>query len=141
VEAAWMRDKIITAVPAMMEQVHARQILLYNEETARKVAGQLDAGIDFSELAKLYDPNTGGELGWFPRGYLFEQEVEDAAFSLEPGQFGEIITSDVGYHIIQVLERDPNHQLSPDATLVLQEKALQEWLQKQRSNATIVRTP
>jgi peptidyl-prolyl cis-trans isomerase C len=141
VEAAWMRDKIIADVPATMEQVHARQILLYNEETARNVAGQLDAGVSFSELAVLYDPNTGGELGWFPRGYLFEQGLEDTAFSLEPGQYSEVISTEVGYHIIQVLERDAEHQLSPDAYLVLQTKALQDWLQGQRSAATIERTP
>ena len=141
VEAAWMRDKIIAEVPAAVEQVHARQILLYNEETARRVADQLDAGVSFSELAQLYDPTTGGELGWFPRGYLFEQDLEEAAFNLEPGQYSEIIPSEVGYHIVQALERDANHQLSPDAYLVLQEKALLDWLQDQRTKADIVRTP
>jgi parvulin-like peptidyl-prolyl isomerase len=64
-EAAWMRDKIIAAVPGTAEQVHAQQILLYNEDAARKVADQLNAGANFADLAALYDPNTGGELGWF----------------------------------------------------------------------------
>ena len=141
VEAAWMRDKIIAEVPAAGEQVHARQILLYNEETARRVADQLNAGVSFSELAQLYDPATGGELGWFPRGYLLEQDLEEAAFNLDPGQVSEIIASEVGYHIIQVVERDASHQLSPDAYLVLQEKALLDWLQNQREVADIVRIP
>ena len=52
-EAAWMRDKIITGVPGTAEQAHARQILLYNEDTARKVADQLDAGASFADLAVL----------------------------------------------------------------------------------------
>ena len=141
IAAAWMRDRIIAAVPPTAEQVHVRQILLYNEEDARNVADQLEAGADFSDLAERYDPNTGGELGWFPRGYLFDQALEEAAFNLQPGQYSEIISSEVGYHILQVIERDANHQLSPDSYLVLQEKALQEWLLGERSTAMIERNP
>lgn len=140
-EAAWMRDKIIATVPGTAEQVHAQQILLYNQDTARKVADQLDAGASFADLAVLYDPNTGGELGWFPRAYLLEPELEEAAFSLEPGQHSDVIETDVGYHIILVLERDPQHQLSPDAYLVMQEKALQDWLAQKRTESDIVLAP
>jgi parvulin-like peptidyl-prolyl isomerase len=140
-EAAWMRDKIITEVPDTAEQVHAQQILLYNEETARKVADQLSAGAQFTDLAMLYDPNTGGELGWFPRGYLLEPELEEAAFSLEPGQYSDVIETEVGYHIVLVVERDPQHQLSPDAYLVMQEKALGDWLAQSRAGSEIVLAP
>lgn len=141
VEAAWKRDKIITAVPGTAEQVHAQQILLYNEDTARQVANQLRAGAKFADLAVLYDPNAGGELGWFPRSYLLEPELEEAAFSLQPGQYSDVIETEVGYHIIMVLERDPQHQLSPDAYLVMQEKALQDWLEQQRAESDIVLDP
>jgi peptidyl-prolyl cis-trans isomerase C len=141
VEAAWMRDKIITAVPGTAEQVHAQQILLYNENAAQQVASQLDAGANFLDLAVLYDPNTGGELGWFPRGYLLEPELEDVAFSLEPGQHSGVIATEVGYHILMVLERDPQHPLSPDAYLVMQEKALEDWLKQKRNESDIVLAP
>jgi len=140
-EAAWMRDKIIAAVPGTAEQVHAQQILLYNEDTARQVADQLSAGADFADLAALYDPNTGGELGWFPRGYLLEPALEEAAFSLEPGQHSDVITTEVGYHILMVLERDPQHPLSPDAYLVMQEKTLGDWLAQKRTESDIVLAP
>lgn len=141
VEAAWMRDKIIAAVSGTAEQVHARQILLYNEETARQVASQLSAGADFEDLAALYDPNAGGELGWFPRNYLLEPGLEEAAFSLEPGQYSAVIETEVGYHILQVVERDPQHPLSPDTYLVMQEKALQGWLEQRRAESDIVLAP
>ncbi len=140
-EAAWMRDKIITGVSGTAEQVHARQILLYNEDAASKVADQLNAGANFADLAARYDPNTGGELGWFPRGYLLEPELEEAAFSLEPGQHSDVIKTEVGYHILLMLDRDPQHQLSPDAYLVMQEKALQEWLAQKRAESDIVLAP
>ena len=140
-EAAWMRDKIIAGVPGTVEQVHAQQILLYNEEAARKVADQLSAGARFEDLAVLYDPDTGGELGWFPRGYLLEPELEKAAFSLEPGQYSGVIATEVGYHIILVIERDPQYPLSPDAYLVMQEKALDDWLAQRRAESRIVLAP
>lgn len=140
-EAAWMRDKIIAAVPGTAEQVHAKQILLYNEDTARKVADQLNAGADFEELAALYDPNAGGELGWFPRGYLLEPALEDAAFNMQPGEFSEVIATEVGYHIILIVERDPEQKLSPDAYLVMQEKALGDWLAQKRAESDIILAP
>jgi len=140
-EAAWMRDKIIAEVPGTAEQVHAQQILLYNEDAARKVADQLSAGAEFANLAVLYDPNTGGELGWFPRGYLLELELEEAAFSLEPGQYSDVIATEVGYHIILVTERDSQYPLSPDAYLVMQEQALGNWLAQRRTESEIVLAP
>ena len=141
VEAAWMRDRIITTVPGTAEQVHAQQILLYNEEAANKVADQLNAGTRFEDLAVLYDPNTGGELGWFPRGYLLEPKLEEAAFGLEPGQYSDVIETEVGFHILLVVEYDPQHELSPDAYLVMQEKALQDWLAQKRAESDIVLAP
>lgn len=140
-EAAWMRDKIIAAVPETAEQVHAQQILLYNEDTARKVADQLSAGAKFTDLAALYKPNTAGELGWFPRDYLLEPKLEEAAFSMEPGQYSDVIATEVGFHFLLVVERDPQRQLSPDAYLGMQEKALGDWLAQKRTESDIVLAP
>jgi peptidyl-prolyl cis-trans isomerase C len=140
-EAAWMRDNIISSVPRTMEQVHAQQILLYNEETALAVADRLAAGADFAELAAQYDPTTAGELSWFPRGYLLEPQIEEAAFSLEPGQYSEMITTEVGFHFVYVIERDSDHPLAPDAYLVMQENAIQDWLKKQRASGEIILAP
>ena len=140
-EAAWMRDKIISAVPKTADQVYAAQILFYNEEAARTVADQLNSGANFAELAILYEPNTGGQLGWFPRDYILEPALEEAAFGLEPDQYSDVITTEVGYHIIKVMERDSQHPLSPDAYLVLQAKALQDWLAQRRSESEIVLAP
>jgi len=140
-EAAWMRDKIISAVPRTMEQVHAQQILLYNEETALVVADRLANGADFAELAALYDPTTAGELSWFPRGYLLESKIEEVAFSLEPGQYSEMITTDVGYDFVYVIEREAEHTLAPDAYRAMQENALRDWLERQRASSEITLAP
>ncbi len=136
--AAWMRDKIIAAVPLSAPQVHIRQILLYNEEVAQKYADQLQAGADFDALAAQVDPVTGGDIGWFPRNYLAETAVEEAAFSLQAGATSAIIPSQVGYHLLKLLETQPDRPLSPDALQTLQTRALKEWLAQRRQQSTIV---
>ncbi|NJC97304.1 MAG: hypothetical protein FIB03_13375, partial [Anaerolineae bacterium] len=140
-EAAWMRDRIISNVPSTAEQVHVQQILLYNLETAQSFLTQLNGGADFDELASRADPLTRGDLGWVPRGYLLNAQIEEAAFRLEVGQFSDVITTDVGYHIVRILARDPNRPLSPDAYLALQELALKNWVEEQKQLADVVLAP
>ncbi len=140
-EAAWMRDKIVTAVPKTADQVHVQQILLYNDNDAQSALDQLKGGADFNTLAAQYDPTTRGELGWFPKGYLLEPAIEQAAFALPVGQYSDVIQTDVGFHIIKVLERDPQHPLSPDAYLAMQELALKDWVTQQRAKAAVVLAP
>jgi peptidyl-prolyl cis-trans isomerase C len=135
--AAWQRDQIIASVPETAAQVHARQILVYTADDAASIESQLKTGADFATLAYNYDPNTGGDLGWFPQGYLTQTAIETAAFSMKAGQVSDVIKTDLGYHIIQVIAVDPNHPLSPDARLTLQHKALEQWLQTQLAKSTI----
>jgi peptidyl-prolyl cis-trans isomerase C len=135
--AAWMRDKIIADIPERAEQVHARQILLYNQDEANQVLAQVRAGTDFASLASEYDPVAGGDLGWFPRGYLTVPELDQAAFTLQEGQVSDIIQTRLGFHILQVIERDPAHPLEPGARLALQAAALQAWLDQRRSQSQI----
>ena len=139
-EAALMRDKIIADVPSTVEQIHARQILLYNDADAQSVLAQLKAGAKFDELAATYDPVTRGDLGWFPQGYLLDANLEAAAFALQAGQFSDAIPSAVGFHILYIVERGP-HPLSPDALLVLQGRAVTDWVNQQRAQASIVMSP
>ena len=135
--AAWQRDQIIKSMPATMEQVHARQIFFSREESANGYRQQVDNGTDFSMLAVAADPLTKGDLGWFPRGYLLQPEVEEAAFQLQPGQVSPVIKSAIGFHLVQVLERDPARQLDPDARLVLESKAITDWVTKAKAEAKI----
>ncbi|MEW6287473.1 MAG: peptidylprolyl isomerase [Chloroflexota bacterium] len=136
-EAAWMRDKIVTSISGTAEQVHVQQILLYNRETAQSFLLQLNGGADFDELALRADPLTRGDLGWVPRGYLLDPQIEEAAFRLEAGQYSDVIETQVGFHIVKVLERDPNRPLSPDAYLALQERTLKRWVEEQKQFAKV----
>jgi peptidyl-prolyl cis-trans isomerase C len=137
IQAAWMRDQIIAGVPLTAEQIHARQIVLPDEAQANEVLSRLQAGANFENLASQSDPLMGGELGWFPRGYLFYPELETAAFALQSGQYTPVIQTPIGFHILQVIERDPARRLSPDALLQAQKLALQGWLEEHYNQAQI----
>lgn len=137
ISSAWMRDQIIQSVPATAEEVHVRQILFSEQANAQSVLQEVRAGADFATLAEQYDPITRGDIGWFPRGYLTQVMVEEAAFALQPGEVSDVISSEVGYHLLQVIERDANHTLSPDAYLSAQKQAVSHWLDEQRESSQI----
>lgn len=137
VGAAWMRDQIISFVPETADEVHVRQILLRSAAEADEVYAQLQSGTNFEELAAEYDPLIKGELGWFPRDYLGEPSIDEAAFSLQPGQYSTVIETDIGYHILYLIERDTNHTLEPDARRVLQVNAVENWLNERRQQSEI----
>ena len=141
VTAAWMRDRVTASVAANDDQVHVKQILLYNADEAQQVLADLQTGTTFDDLAVQYDRVTQGDLGWFPRGYLPDPAIETAAFALQPGQYSAVIQDEIGYHILYLVERDPARPLSPDALLTLQARALQDWLTQRRKESTISYAP
>jgi peptidyl-prolyl cis-trans isomerase SurA len=66
-------------------------------------------GERFSTMAVLYseDPGSarkGGELGFYGRGELYP-EFEAVAFKLKDGEVSEIVETEAGFHIIQMIER------------------------------------
>jgi peptidyl-prolyl cis-trans isomerase C len=135
--AAWQRDQIANSVPQELEQIHARQIRVNTQAAADQVEAQArQAGTDFATLAFGYDLAAGGDLSWFPRGYLNVKEVEDAAFALQPGEISPVIQTRLGFHIIQVIAREVR-PLTPDARAVLQRKALAAWLENDRSQSQV----
>ncbi|MCL5429371.1 MAG: peptidylprolyl isomerase [Chloroflexi bacterium] len=137
IEAGWMRTQITDGVPLSAEQVEARQILLNDSFQAERLLGQLQGGVPFEQVVANNDPQELGYLGWFPRGYLLQPEVEEAAFALQPGEYSQVIETNLGFHLIEVLARDPNRALSPQARLALQLQALADWLEAQRAQSTI----
>lgn len=135
--AAWMRDQIIAAVQETADEVHVVQILVPTSAEADQVYSALQSGKDFLEVASSYDPMTQGDLGWFPHGYLSEPAIEEAAFALQPGQYSPVIQTNTGFHILYLVERDPEHTLQPDARRALQVRALQEWISERRNQSEI----
>lgn len=142
--ASLMRDQVIAGISSTAPQVHARHILVDNNELANSLVTQLQAGADFTSLAQQYSQDTltrdgGGDLGWFPRGVLISREVEDAAFALQPGQISGVVQSAFGFHIVQAIETDPARPLTQEQLLTLQQATFESWLASLRSAANIQR--
>jgi len=139
-----MTQRVIDQVPTTAEHVHVRHILVDTEEEADHLLNQLQAGADFASLAQAYSQDvstrdSGGDLGTFPRGILVAPEVEDVGFALQPGQFSGVISSTLGYHIVQVIERYPAREISPENLRLLRERAVQEWVDSLWASASIER--
>lgn len=137
IAVGWQKNLIIASVPDEVEQVHVQQIFAYTPEGAQRALTSLNSGTDFNQVAWTYDPVTGGDLSWFPRGYLTVEEVDVAAFSLNVGEYSQIIQTRLGYHIIKVLEKDSAYPLTIDAKLFLQKQAVSDWLEISRDQAEI----
>lgn len=99
------------------ERIRARHILIPLKapgarDQAEALRKQILEGASFEELAKKNskDPNTapkGGDLGLFARGKMVKS-FEDAAFALaKPGDVTEVIESQFGYHVAQLVEKHP----------------------------------
>ena len=72
---------------------------------------QIENGASFAEMARRYsqDPGSakkGGDLGFNSRG-SFVKAFDDVAFSLKPNQISKPVKTEFGYHIIKLLDIEP----------------------------------
>ena len=106
-------------LPLIEDRYKLSQIIVkpkMSEDQINKLTDRLNTfrkrvlnGEDFKVLAALYsdDPgsaNNGGEIGFVSRG-TFVPEFEKVAFRLKKGEVSEIVKTNFGYHIIQLIER------------------------------------
>ena len=132
---------ITDVLPSLVEHTSARHILVATLEEAEGLLDELANGADFGTLAVIHsrDPSSrpaGGELGWFPKGLLTMPEVEEAAFSLQPGEVSGVIESALGFHILEVLGRE-DRPLVGEVLTDYRVAAVDEWLAEQRQRAEI----
>ncbi len=133
---AYQRDLIVDAIPEELDQIEVQQIFAFTEAGADRALLRLNSGTAFEDVAFEFSPDTGGYLGWVPRGYLLIPAVEEAVFNQPVGTYTDVIESDIGYHIIRVIDRNVQ-PLSLDARLTLQRQALHQWLIDRRTESTI----
>ena len=80
---------------------------------AEDLLKQLRAGADFAALARQHSEDTGsaakgGDLDWVVRGQTVKA-FEEAAFSLPLKQVSNVIKTEYGLHILEVLEKQEAH--------------------------------
>jgi peptidyl-prolyl cis-trans isomerase C len=118
-------------------------MLFFDSGEANQAYNRLQAGEKFETILTEYETLLTSDLGWFPKGYILDPELDKAIFEdqgLQAGEYSKVVETRLGYHIIQVVERDPQHPLDPDVLLKLQSKAVQDWLKERHAKGNIQTT-
>lgn len=107
------------SLPTIGETVDLSHILMQvkpNEASFQEAYAKISkiretalTGGDFLTLAKQYseDPSAqsnSGDLGWANRSD-YVQEFAEAASALEPGEISDVVQTQFGFHIIQMIEK------------------------------------
>ncbi|MDV7392312.1 peptidylprolyl isomerase, partial [Arthrospira platensis SPKY1] len=105
------------SLPYFNSEVEISQIIIAPEiseternkayEKIRDLKSRLENGDPFEDLAKRFsdDPGSaarGGNLGWVQRGN-FVPRFEATAFTMKKGEISDIVETEYGFHIIQLL--------------------------------------
>jgi len=127
--------------PATADQVRFRVIVLTIESDAQAALQRLKNGEDFATVAGEVSEHEasrqqGGEQDWTPRGIL-EPALDEALFSLEIGQFSDIITGESALFIVQVEERQSQRETTDTQRSLLANQALQNWLTQLRDRVAV----
>ncbi len=130
----------------MPESAQASHILIGLEKDAdeetratrkskiESIRAELEEGADFAAMAAEHSDcpsgRRGGDLGSFGRGQMVAQ-FEEAAFSQEKGVIGPVIETKFGYHIVKVLDVQPEHlksfeEVRDNITAMVKEDAARE---------------
>ncbi len=143
--------------PLVIEQTHARHILIKLSEVTTEKEGKLkmdsikerlDNGEKFEVLARQFSEDTtasnGGDLGWVNPGDTVPQ-FEKAMNELKYNEISAPVRSQFGWHIIQVIERRKQDMSKEAARLKARQEirtrkadeAYQDWIRELRDRAYV----
>jgi parvulin-like peptidyl-prolyl isomerase len=131
------------------EQVRALHIMVETEEEIRQIQKELQSKQkDFPALAQEYslgpEGALGGDLGYFEAGQMPEEF--DNVFKLKINGVSDIIRTPYGFHLLKVVDKIKEREMSFDESkkqveqVLLQEvqgKAFQKWLVELKEKSVI----
>ncbi len=122
------------------------QVLSETREDAEAIMARLRAGeklTDFVKQESIYStPQNDYGINWITKD-IFPAQLSDIIFSLPIGELSDIIETTYGYHIIKVLQREPEGQrgileVKDEIEKILLENAREEhyqkWLEELKNN-------
>ncbi len=114
-------------------------IVLERQTLATKLLERINAGEDFSKVAKeaSEDANTrneGGDLGYFGKDML-PKPIEELVFSMRVGEVRGPVRAERGFHVIKLVDRKTN-EVKPLAEMreQLREQLRQKDVERQTKN-------
>ena len=104
------------------------------ETKMKDLLKQIKGGADFGDLAKKNSDDTGsavkgGELDWVTRGQTVKN-FESTAFALKPNELSDVIKTEYGFHILQLLEKQ-------DARLRPFDEVKAQLLEERKKNGVV----
>ncbi len=114
------------------EQAHVRHILVETEGEASRIL--LEVMTDesaFAEVARTKSIDTGsaqkgGDLGWISPGQTVPA-FDELVFSMKQDSIKGPVESRFGWHVVQVLEKKPGHQLNFEEALPQIREDIMQW--------------
>ena len=105
-------------------KIRASHIVVSDKDTAQALFERLKAGESFEKIAFEYsiDPSARrnkGDLGYFTWGALVD-EVQDMAFQMEPGELSPPVETNLGFHLVKLVDKLPNEQRREFKTMKLE---------------------
>lgn len=119
------------------EQVWVRHILVETEDLAKEVIAKFEEGEDWKVLASEYstdgsNKDNGGDLGWIGRSDSYDKDFLNGAFKLsKEGEISQPVSSQFGYHIIQLVAKATN-PVSDSKFNQLKQNFFNDWLEVTR---------
>ncbi|OKY75077.1 MAG: hypothetical protein BM485_10290 [Desulfobulbaceae bacterium DB1] len=124
------------------ERVNVQHILVQVKDDAKQperdaalqkindIKQKIQAGADFGALAEEYSDclmskQQGGQLGFIEKGFM-PPEFDEIAFSSEQGTTSKVFQTGFGYHLLQVLAKEPSGYLPIDQARPFIKKFLEE---------------
>jgi parvulin-like peptidyl-prolyl isomerase len=133
-------DELASDVMTNVEQIHAQHILTTSPEGAQQLIKRLDEGADFTKLANEQSKEqldnlaanrtqNGGDLGWFPKeGSNLVPEFVEGAWPVQAGTYTTApVQTSFGWHIIKVLERDSDMELTEEQRSSIETSRYTKW--------------
>ncbi|HLM84472.1 MAG TPA: peptidylprolyl isomerase [Candidatus Bathyarchaeia archaeon] len=129
---------------------------LYSEKLADTYASSLDKSSEQSKAKSLFDRVTtkkedfakvakeasdgqsalnGGDLGWSTKNQLIQQ-VADKAYSMKAGEISQPIESQLGFHILKLMEKktDNGEDMVHLSQIFVKKPTYADWLKDQMKN-------
>lgn len=132
-----LTEYLAQKVPTIAVQVHLQMIPVQNFNVAEEAKYRLDAGEDFTTLARELSADkqlreNGGDLGWFPRSGLPSNIAQAAFDQLDIGEVSEpVYLPGGGFAIIMVSEKAAAREIDEDSLQSVRARALDEWFQEE----------
>ena len=146
------RQQVGESVPFVAEQVHLFRIVMPQtgemdimqvkyEDAVRDITDSNQFQLAYIEIAREFSVDIpekvrlGGDMGWIAKGVIPDYERD--FFLLEPGELSEPVKNKDNLTqtlFFMISERQPAKELSSKVRNELKSKALQDWVNDERSN-------